>query len=264
MALPDAPGSFTSRRIFKRILYPIVALSEALGIVLGKSQPRLSFVVEAEPPSTYLNFVIKSEALESFREYINIPADLPLSPMRCIDGEQEDYLLTLNIYRVSGIASGIRAEWSTYISDHQGIRRYMVLEARSSNPSVDAVELIVGGSRVEHDRQGDILSSVAESQSGELFSSDCDIAELDSAPYVAIAGEWLEANDYIYWRNGLCDRAFYEAGMANPKVRNLTGDAVSIDDQTHWAQFVEPRPKHTLIYETPLEFVLMPWRNLEK
>ena len=36
------------------------------------------------------------------------------------DHDEPEYLLTLNVYRVSGITNGLRAEWSTYIADPDG------------------------------------------------------------------------------------------------------------------------------------------------
>ena len=56
--------------------------------------------------------------------------------------EEADYLLTLNVYEVTGIAVGIRAEWSTYITDNNGVPRYMVVEAQSSEYSMDPIDII--------------------------------------------------------------------------------------------------------------------------
>lgn len=264
MPLPYVPPEHTKRRIFKRVLYPLMSLIDVVTIILGKSQPRVPFLVKGDPPTTYYNFRIKPEMLEEFRTYVNLPDGLPLAPIKCLADESADYLLTLNVYHVSGIASGVRAEWSTYVTDHLGIPRYMVLEARSSKASFDAASWIVKATPVEHDRINNTLTSVVETESQKLFRIDCDLSSLEQCPYLRIAGEWIEANDYIYWRSGICDRTFYEAGMANSRVKNVPNESITIDDQTHWAQFVETRPKHTLVFEAPMEFILVPWRNLEK
>jgi hypothetical protein len=250
--------------VFKRIVYPLLSLFDVVGIILGKVQPRVPFMVKGDPPSTYYNFRIKPEQLESFREYINLPPGLPLCEIKCLADESAEYLLTLNVYEVTGIATGFRAEWSTYVTDHLGTPRYMVLEARTSKPSFDATTLYVGATDVQHFKQDQILTSVVESNSGKFFKAHADLSKLHATKENDVAGEWIEANDYIYWRNGICDRTFYEAGMANARVIRLADDAVTIDDQTHWAEFIDLQPKHSLIYETPLEFILVPWRNLEK
>jgi hypothetical protein len=263
MPLPSVPENHRKLRIFKRILYPIISLVDAFAIILGKSQPRVPFTVKGDPPTTYYNFRIKPEKLEEFKAHINLPEGFPLTPMSCIQDETPDYLLTLNVYHVSGIATGVRAEWSTYITDYRGISRYMVVEARTSKASFDAVEIPNKASQVEHDKHNGILTSIVASADQKTLRIDSDLNALDDSHYVRIAGEWVEANDFIYWRNGVCDRVFYEAGMANSRVKNVPAESVSIDDQTQWAQFVESTPKHTLVFEAPMEFVLVPWRNLE-
>jgi hypothetical protein len=264
MPLPYAPPNHTKLRIIKRILYPILSLIDVFAIILGKSQPRVAFTVKSDPPTTYYNFRIKPEKLEDFTAYINLPNGFPLTPIKCIQDETEDYLLTLNVYHVGGIATGIRAEWSTYIKDHLGVTRYMVVEARTSKSSFDAVEFPNKASPVEHDKRNGTLTSMVESEGQNCVRIDSNLSSLEQCPYVRIAGEWVEANDYIYWRNGVCDRVFYDAGMANSRVKNVPNESVTIDDQTHWAQFIEKEPKHTLVFEAPMEFILVPWRNLEK
>ena len=72
----------------------------------------------------------------------------------------------------------------------------------------------------------------------------------------------MAANDYIYWRNGICDRAFYDAGLAQPRALLLPGAVATIDDQTHWAQFLEPQPKHIIHFQNAIDFVIQPWANL--
>ncbi|MGI9284513.1 MAG: hypothetical protein ACR2P1_03940 [Pseudomonadales bacterium] len=263
MPLPFVPAERTKRLIFKRVLYPLLSLIDVFTIIVGKAQPRVPFLVKGDPPTTYYNFRIKPDQLEAFRVYINLPEHLPLTPIKCLTDESEDYLLTLNVYHVGGILTGVRAEWSTYVTDHLGIRRYMVLEARSSKISFDAASFITRATLVEHDNQNDILTSVVESEEQKIFRIDSDLSSLEQCHYLTVAGEWIEANDYIYWRNGICDRTFYEAGMANSRVKNVPNESITIDDQTHWAPFIETKPKHTLVFEAPMEFILVPWRNLE-
>ena len=78
------------------------------------------------------NFRIKAEQREEFERYANLPAGFEICPIRCLADDSADYLLTLNVYEVEGLASGRRAEWSTYILDNTNRPRYMVLEAASS------------------------------------------------------------------------------------------------------------------------------------
>jgi hypothetical protein len=250
------------RRLIKALLYTPMALFDTLRIPFRAAQPRIEFTVEADPPSVYYNFRVKNDRLEDFKRYLGLPDNLPLSPMRCVDGEEADYLLTLNVYRVSGVTNGVRAEFSTYIADEAGIPRYMVVEARDHNGSMDPINILTRPSLVQQKRDSDAMVTVVESDDKALFKASARQAVFDAAPYIRIHGEWMEANDFIYWRNGVRDRCYYEAGMANPRVRALNPASVEITDVTHWAEYLEPMPKHVLVYESTMHFVIVPWENL--
>lgn len=250
------------RRLIKGLLYTPMALFDAVRIPFRWAQPRIEFTVEADPPSVYYNFRVKSERLEDFQRYLDLPANLPLTGIRCLEGEEPDVLLTLNVYRVSGVTNGVRAEFSTYIADEEGVPRYMVVEARDHEGSMDPIDIITRPSRVEQKRDGDGMITVVASKDDALFQASAAPAVFDTAPQVTIHGEWMEANDFIYWRNGIRDRCYYDAGMANPRVRALDPASVELSDDTHWAEFLEPLPKHVLVYENAMHFVIVPWENL--
>ena len=258
--LPTASDARTGRSLLKRFIYSQLSLLDAGKILLNKAQPLVPFTVKAEPASVYYNFRIKPDAREAFIRYINLPAGFDIVPVKCLQGDQSDYLLTLNVYEVSGIATGIRAEWSTYIRDHHGIARYMVLEARSSTRSMDPVDVITPKSRVEHETQGGHTRTTVASIEGRLFSASFAVA---AQPAVAlIHQQWVTANDYIYWRNGICDRVFYDTGMAYPDASLIEPANADIDDQTHWAQFIDAQASHVIQFTKPIEFVIMPWFNV--
>ena len=258
--LPTAGTSRVGRRILKRFLYSQLALRDAFLILFGRVQPNIAFTVEANPCSIYFNFGIRPECREEFTRYINLADDLSLSPIRCVADEDPELILTLNIYEVSGIVSGLRAEWSTYITDEEGKPRYMVLEARCANGSLDPVELFTRPGRVEHSMTSSVVESLVASNEGALFRSTCKLR--DEHPQAPIATEWIVANDNIYWRNGIYDRTYYDEAMIDAPVRSIPAEDVSIDDQTHWARFTEPQPKHVLKYEGPLHFMITPWANV--
>ncbi len=255
--LPPASTARGGRRLLKRILYSQLFLRDAVLILFGKAEPRLPFTVKARPSSVYYNFAVKPEQAEAFERYITLPAGFRLAPMRCLTGEEPRLLLTLNVYEVTGIAVGIRAEWSTYIVDGEGIGRYMVLEARSSEYSMDPVDIITKKGRVEHVMSDTDLRTVVASNDDRLFT--CTLRMHDEQPLATIAPEWMAANDFIYWRNGFCDRTYYGETMVTAPVRQARPGDYDIDDATHWAPFVEPQPLHVLRYEGPLHFMITPW-----
>ena len=258
--LADTNPSRAGRRFLKRMLYSQMAMRDAFLILIGRHRPSLSFKVLADPCSIYINFAVRKEMEQEFSDYINLGDELSLVPIRCLAEEEPALLLTLNIYEVSGLVNGPRAEWSTYITDSDGIPRYMVLEARAASGSMDPVNLFTRPDRVEHQEAGGRVVSTVASEDGRLFSSSIRLDE--DHPIARPATEWIAANDYIYWRNGVCDRTWYDASVFNGKVRSVPYRDVTIRDETPWARFVEPQPRHVLRYEGALEFMISPWFNI--
>jgi hypothetical protein len=258
--LPDTSQSFFGRQLLKRFLYSQMGLLDAVKILLGRTQPRVQFTIKSDPALVYFNFRVKVDEREDFIRYINLPDGFSVCPIRCLQGEEPDVLLTLNVYEVTGVAAGIRAEWSTYVLDYLGKPRYMVVEAQSSTYSMDPTDIITRKGRVEHSTSGAETVTGVASLEGGLFESRFPVPT--DAPEADIHPEWVAANDYIYWRVGICDRVFYDAGMANPKARLIDPQAATIRDSTHWAKFLEPTPKHIIQFEEGVELVVMPWANI--
>lgn len=255
--LPAASTARGGRRVLKRILYSLFTLRDAVLMLIGKAEPRLPFTVKAEPSSVYYNFAVKPAQADAFERYITLPPGFRLAPMRCLAGEEPRLLLTLNVYEVTGLTVGIRAEWSTYIYDEDGIGRYMVLEARSSEYSMDPVDIITKRGRVEHTMSDSDIRTVVASHHEQLFT--CTLRMHDDQPLADIAPQWIAANDFIYWRNGFCDRTYYGETMVNASVRQASASDYDIEDATHWAPFIEAEPVHVLRYEGPLHFMITPW-----
>lgn len=249
------------RSILKRFMYSQMVVYSGLRIAIGKDQPLVQFKVEMDPPSVYWVYRIKQSEMDRLIQTLRIPPNLALCPIRCLDTDEPSYYLALNAYRVSGLVNGIRAEWSVFVRDATNTPRYMIVDARSSNASMDPVNIVTKASTVVHKRQGNMI----QTQIGEgeaAFTSTITLPE--NLPAVHSSAEWVTANDYIYWANGICDRTFYNAGLANTKVSLLGGKNAVIHDGTFWAQFVEPEPVHILILNNALEFVVSPWENVER
>lgn len=243
------------RKFLHRFLYAQMALRSGAMIALGKEDALVKFTVEADPPSIYLVFKVRD--VDGLRREANLPPGLGLTPIRCLADDEPQHLLTLNVYRVSGITNGMRAEWSVYIDDpaRPGTPRYMVVDARSSTRSMDPVDVLTPASTVKY-----VPGNIVIGDAPDAFTVQFDPAE--TGPRVASAPEWNSANDYIYWGNGICDRTFYDGGLAAANQESLDVSNISISDHTRWAKFVDPAPHQVLIFRNPIEFVVAPWSNL--
>lgn len=248
------------RKALKKFLYSQLSLRQGVMIVLGKEQPLVRFTVEDDPPSVYVVFRVRDDRVADLPTIFGLPPHLPPTPIRCVAGEEPQYYLVLNYYRVSGLAVGLRAEWSIFVADAEGIPRYMVVDACSEKFSIDPVDLNTRRSRVDHRREADRIVSVIGADDRAF---ECAIELNDVEPtYVTTDPQWSRANDYIYWTNGICDRTFYDAGMHNAKVRRVEATSCTITDRTPWRDLVEPEPAHVLVFEDAIELAMSPWENL--
>ena len=246
------------RRALKRFLYSQMALRNGAMVAIGREGPLVRFTVEDDPPSVYLVWRVNdSDALAA---HLDLPSGIELAPIRCDEDDEPEFLLTLNVYRVSGITNGLRAEWSTYIADEQGVPRYLVIDARADNTSMDPVDVITKKSRVEHERSGEDVRIHIGDDPGSFRAV---FAVPAGAPRVRSHPEFVSANDYIYWRNGVCDRTFYDAGLADADQVAIDPATVTITDGAEGATFVDGAPRHVLVFRRAIEFVVSPWANLD-
>ena len=242
----------------KRFMYAQLYLRDAALIALGRGKPLLPFRVEATPPSLYLNFAIRPEALDALERRLDLP--LPITEIACLEGDEPFACLTLNVYCVSGLANGIRAEWSVYVTDPDGTPRFLVVEAQTEKGSLDSVELFTRPGPISYvDTGGELRVEITSTEAGTISLT---VPAPEDAPTVRATSQWVEANDYIYWRNGICDRTFYDAGLANPRIRRLDPAAATILHTTAWASVVDPVPRSVVVFDDAIEFAISPWWNV--
>ena len=234
-------------------------MKDALLVAFGRGKPLVRFTVEADPPSIYLNFAIRDDQLEAFERHIAVP--MPLAPIRCIEGDEPHHCLTLNMYRVSGLATGVRAEWSTYVHDADGVPRYLVVDAECEKGTLDSVDGFTVKGHAGYTADGARLSMFAGADADHELR--CEVALPDDAPAARSDRVWVTANDYIYWRNGVCDRTFYDAGLADATMVSIEPATAEITDGTQWAPFLEPQPRSIVAFTRPIEFAMSPWWNID-
>jgi hypothetical protein len=246
------------RSILKRFMYSQMAIYSGFRIAIGKDHPLMQFKIEKDPPSIYWVYRIKPSEVDGLAQKLRIPPQFPLCPIRCLNTDEPAYLLTVNAYRVSGLANGLRAEWSVFVRDSTNTPRYMIVDARSSTASMDPVNIITKASTVIHKRDGNVIHTRIGDGENAFTSTITLPADL---PSVTSAAEWVSANDYIYWGNGICDRTFYNAGLADAQQSLISSKNAVIKDETFWAQVVEPDPVYILKLNNAIELVISPWEN---
>jgi hypothetical protein len=228
----------------------------------------MNFNVLGDPPSIFLNFEVIAEKASELLSFADFPTWLKMTPIAILEGEDPKMYLTLNAYGVTGIygrLSGLRAEWSIYVAKSGGRPSYLVVSARHSADSLDSVNGFTQGTEVRHANASDGISTffVQEHLDGTTFRSMIPSMSLQNATRAFPSREWIAANDRIYWRNGVCDRTFYDGEAFNRQVLVVDPNTVTIADGTYFAPFVKPTPISVVVYENKFDFAISPWYNLD-
>jgi hypothetical protein len=267
---PPAP----SLEQLKRTEFGNQALAEADQIGLGLAQPVLEFTVEDSPPSIFVNYVVPDERAADFAALVDLPPGFSLAKVRILDSDPEPrYWLSLNVYRVSGITVGLRAEWSTYVDDGLGNPRFMIVRARAAEGSVDPLGPLAPPEPFQHvlDPGGVIRTDMNRTTAGltgpvltsePLFNSTITLPDPAERELVRPTREWVAANDFIYWLNGVNDRTFHNATAHSAQLISVDLADVTLADSTEWVPFIDPVPGHVLVYLGPIEFMIGPWWNV--
>ncbi len=273
VACAPPPGS-TSLEQVKRTEFGNRALAEADRIAAGTAQPVLEFTVEDTPPSIFVNYVIPDDRAADFESFVDLPPGFSLSKVQILDSDPAPrYWLSLNVYRVSGITTGLRAEWSTYVDDGSGSPKFMIVRARAAEGSVDPIGPLALPEPFTHSVDGAGVISTAMRRTEDrglgpvltpftLFNSTITLPAAADRQFVEPTTEWVAANDFIYWLNGVNDRTFHNSTAHSAKLISVDLADVALDDQTEWAPFVEPVPGHVLVYLDKIQFMIGPWWNV--
>lgn len=258
----------------KRTEFGNRALAEADLIGVGAAQPVLEFTVENTPPSIFVNYVVPDAQAAAFESFIDLPAGFTLTKVRILESDPEPrYWLSLNVYRVSGITTGLRAEWSTYVDDGSGAPRFMIVRARTSEGSVDPIGPLALPEPFAHsvDAGGVIRTEMKRTEdhglgpvltADDLYTSTIALPDPADRQLVVPALEWVAANDFIYWMNGVNDRTFHNATAHSARLISVDLADVTLDDRTEWTPFIDPTPAHVLVYLDRIEFMIGPWWNV--
>ncbi len=262
------PAAKALRAFIKQFMYGSLTFSMGSDIMAGKAEPIINFTVLETPPSIFYIFRIPDANVPALEAAIGLPTGFSLAKIKILESDAEEhYYMNQNVYEVAGLSgmlAGIRAEWSVYVYDAEGVPRFMVIEASCDSVSMDSVDLFTMPRIVEHTLVGNQITSLAEAFDGTFFEASFPVP--GSGINVVGTREWIAANDFIYWRNGVCDHTFYGGDLLDADMISIDLNTVILTDETPWADFIDPIDPlgHVLLYRNKLEFAIMPWWNLEE
>jgi hypothetical protein len=245
-----------------------------LGIDLGAICDTLPKVPPQEPlvslvthDMLYFNYELPAAnvpALEAVLQssYGFTDKGFSLASIALLNDSEPKYYMSLNFYSV--VIAGVvnyRSEWSTYVRRAGDPKpRFMVLQVQSSEDTADPmspgfinpatyVEYTLGGGSIvaaTHDFRADLRLPVPGNVDPEQASYD-----------------WAQANDYLYYANGVADTALYNGMLTDAALVPIDARSSSINNASMWAGFVSAQPSHIVYFSKPLEFAFTPYFNLD-
>ena len=260
-ALDLAPGVRDALVDTKATAFSTVESRRAEEIGKGRAEPLAEFLLEPDPPSIFIVFAIDPGKRQALADAIPLPDGVELARMTTVRGSRRRHILVLNVYEAKGLAPGLRAEWSVFVTTGDDpTPSYMVIEAQSSGGSLDPVHLFTPpADRFTYTATDGVLD-VDLAAEGHSFHASIPLAGAPRRAHPTL--EWSEANNRIYWSNGVYDRIYYNGLQFDTAMIDVPRKRVTIDDGSRWAPFVEPIG--VLAFQNRLEFIASPWFNLDE
>ena len=249
------------RTEFKSQAFSSLWFERGASIAAGTSETL--FQLTTGEDNLFINWELSSQGVTSLSSLLNLDSlNLEMAALQIVSGEPSRYILSLNAYlgRFEQVPApgneGVRFEYSIYVrpKNGNGPARFMVIEALSNIPSFDPVNGPTLPSNVEHISQENIINVQSDTWSAEVT--------LVGGEEVLAEKAWINANDVIYWANGVADQAFFDTDLTLQSPLKAT--VSSITGSFTWSQYlVDPQnPIHALVYRNPIDFVIVPWFNL--
>jgi hypothetical protein len=264
----------------------IIPLTDLVGPLPPENDPCLA--VPPTPPQEplvdlvaqnmlYFNWEIPAANVSLMEEALGLEArGFRMVPIEIIRGEKPKHYLSLNFYSVliAGVVN-YRSEWSVYVATENDPKpRYMVVEVLSSEDAADPTYIALPpatflrpGTEVTYSID-EIQVEVSNPDFHAAFSilpGTDRVNPVRSArgKVVQVGQPWAEANDSLYYLNGIADTALYNGNLTGANLLSINPDTVQISNSSPWATFIGDKPEHVLLYLQPLELAFTPYFNLQ-
>ena len=185
-----------------------------------------------------------------------------LAPIALLKESTPKYYMSLNYYSV--VIAGVvnyRSEWSTYVTREGDPKpRFMVLQVQSSEDTADPMfpGFTNPATYVEYNVDADSIFAATND-----FEARLDLPAPGSYQPKQVSHDWAQANDSLYYANGVADTALYNGMLTNAALVSIDPATASIDNASIWAGFLAAKPSHIVHFSQSLEFAFTPYYNLQ-
>jgi hypothetical protein len=210
----------------------------------------------------YFNWEIPAANVPLLESALRLPSrGFRIAPIEIIRGEAPRPYLSLNYYAttIAGVPT-YRTEWSTYVvKDGDPRPRYLVVDVQSSQDGADPTSpgFIKPATPVNYTIDG---------RQVQVSSADFQASFVRPAPgeekTVKVGRPWAQANDALYWINGVADTALYNGVLIDASPISVDPASAAVSNASPWAAFIAGKPSSIVLFTKPLEFAFTPYFNL--
>ena len=212
------------------------------------------------PKSLYINYKLDVEQLNQLNKYVKTKTNnfdlMPISMEKAYD-EKLDYYISLNIYNCSSPVflnkdQITRFEINTYVKNNEK-KGTLIVDYMSNGLSMDPVNIFKSKDKLFYDG----TTIYGKNRYESIFINGT--INMDYTNNVFhVSDDLSEYSDYIYYRNGIYDKLFYDTSLTYaktliPSVKHL---------EFRFLNLTLKKPDSIFYFEDDIHFVGSMWDNL--
>lgn len=212
------------------------------------------------PKSLYINYKLDVEQLNQLNKYVKTKTNnfdlMPISMEKAYD-EKLDYYISLNIYNCSSPVflnkdQITRFEINTYVKDNEK-KGTLIVDYMSNGLSMDPVNIFKSKDKLFYDG----TTIYGKNRYESIFINGTINMDYTNSVF-HVSDDLSEYSDYIYYRNGIYDKLFYDTSLTSaktliPSVKHL---------EFRFLNLTLKKPDSIFYFEDDIHFVGSMWDNL--
>jgi hypothetical protein len=204
----------------------------SVGAVNGSVQP--IFELNADD-QIIINWNVTDSMAATFAAAIHLPPWMQLAKVATLEDEDLSFAITLHVFKSSGLSTGNKAEWKTYVTvGEDPTPRVLVFDKQSSEAGIDPIEVVsIPTGPVDWSISGGVATGLIVDQGNYLSVTVPQI----NMQRRAVDIEVLNAADTTYSLAGPPVKLYYNSSVARGKVDATDTSCAQINGNIPWLDF---------------------------
>ncbi|MCU0663459.1 MAG: hypothetical protein MUC50_14175 [Myxococcota bacterium] len=204
----------------------------SVGAVNGSAQP--IFELNADD-QIIIHWNVPDSMASAFAAALALPASMQLTPIAPLENDELGYTITLNVFKSSGLSTGNKAEWKTYVTvGGDPTPRALVFDKQSSEAGIDPIEVLsIPTGPVDWSISNGVATGLIVDQANYLSIT---VPQVNLQPRSQDI-EVLSAADTTYSLMSTPVKMYYNSSVARGKVNATDVNVAQITGNMPWLAF---------------------------